>query len=67
MGKSIKHIFRESLDVRDDESCYFENLITPNVTSTTLNHFGKGRTFEPEFRESINFFGFGEGDLNDGK
>ena len=57
----ISHLFRESLDVRDEDSCYFENpaLSTPITNITTENPLG--RKFEPEFRASIEFLGFGEG------
>ena len=58
----MKQISRESLDVRDEESCYFKSLITSNDTTTTIYHFERQRIFEPEFRDSIEFLGFGEGD-----
>ena len=62
--KLLNTSFRESLDVRDEESCYFPNLPSPNVTTTTSpDPYGNGRILEPEFRDSIEFLGFGEGDL----
>ena len=61
MNRRIQHNFRESLDVRDEESCYFEGIPSPNVT--TQSPFVMERQYEPEFRSSIEFLGFGEGDL----
>ena len=60
MDRKIKHFSRESLDVRDEESCYFPQF-SPNVT-TIPPPSGTGRILEPEFRDSIEFLGFGEGD-----
>ena len=60
-NRRIQHNFRESLDVRDEESCYFEGIPSPNVT--TQSPFVMERQYEPEFRSSIEFLGFGEGDL----
>ena len=60
MDRRIKHFLRESLDVRDEESCYFPKF-SPNVT-TIPPPSGTGRILEPEFRDSIEFLGFGEGD-----
>ena len=42
---------RESLDVRDQDSCYF-----PSLTNQT--------EFQPNFPEKIEFLGFGEGKLS---
>ena len=65
MNKNLTHFVRESLDVRDEESCYFPNVPSPNVTTTTTipDPYGNGRILEPEFRDSIEFLGFGEGDV----
>ena len=60
-NRRIQCNFRESLDVRDEDSCYFEEMPSPNVT--TQSPFGMERQFEPQFRGSIEFLGFGEGDL----
>ena len=43
---------RESLDVRDENSCYI------NHTDNTLNE----TAFEPTFPDKIEFLGFGEGE-----
>lgn len=51
-------MIKESLDVRDEDSCYFEEIPSPNVT--TQSPFGMERQFEPQFRGSIEFLGFGE-------
>ena len=54
---------RESLDVRDEDSCYFDggNFTLPPVTTTTTTPSVVSRKFEPSFPNSIEFLGFGEG------
>ena len=57
---------RESLDVRDEDSCYFDagnfSLLAPEeTTTTTITPSGLGIKFVPSFPDSIDFLGFGEG------
>ena len=52
---------RESLDVRDEDSCYFPGTEPSENTTTTAQSVISSRKFEPSFPDSIEFLGFGEG------
>jgi len=51
---------RESLDVRNEDSCYFPGTEPPDNTTTTVQSVINSRKYEPSFPDSIEFLGFGE-------